>query len=67
MDEYSNQLPAGDRVEVWNVFSDRWTGNFEVAESTDHGYRLRRLSDREVLPVEFSPDRVRATPSDPAP
>jgi len=60
MKEIRNNLPEGNRVEVWNVFSDQWTGNFEVAESTNEGYRLRRLSDREVLPVEFSPERVRS-------
>jgi hypothetical protein len=60
MNDFHNALPEGDRVEVWNVFSDQWTGNFEVAEATDGGYRLRRLSDREVLPVEFSPERVRS-------
>ena len=59
INQHVSPLPEGDRVEVWNVFSDEWTGNFEVAESTDGGYRLRRLSDREVLPVEFSFDRVR--------
>ena len=38
-----------------------WTSGFEVAEATDDGYRIRRRSDRYVLPVEFSALDVRDT------
>jgi len=46
-------------VEVRSRSDGRWTAGFQVAERTAQGYRLRRLSDDTVLPVEFSPDEVR--------
>lgn len=32
---------------------------FEVAELTEEGYRIRRLSDGSILPEAFSRDDVR--------
>ena len=47
------------QVEVRSRYDGQWTGGFQVAERTEEGYRLLRLSDDTVLPVEFSPDEVR--------
>jgi hypothetical protein len=53
-------LSVGTGVEVLNSFCAAWSGGFEVAEATPHGYLVRRVSDRYVLPVEFEPAEVRA-------
>jgi hypothetical protein len=53
---------SGTRVEVRAKFDRQWVGGFEVAEPVeepDRGYRIRRRSDRSVLPVVFSPEDVR--------
>jgi hypothetical protein len=53
---------AGTRVEVRSRFDRRWVGGFEVAEPVegpDRGYRIRRRSDRSVLPTVFAPEDVR--------
>jgi hypothetical protein len=55
----ANLLKEGTRVEVWNRFHHDWSRQFEVAERTDDGYQLRRLSDGQVLPEVFPPDGVR--------
>ncbi len=52
-------LKPGTRVEVRSRFEDRWSRGFEVAEVLPDGYRLKRLSDLTVLPVEFGFDDVR--------
>ncbi len=52
-------LNIGTDVEVRNHFCASWSRGFEVAETTSHGYRLRRQSDRYVLPAEFTPNEVR--------
>jgi len=52
-------LATGDRVEVRRRFDAQWSRGFEVAELTDAGVRVRRLSDGEILPVVFDPDDVR--------
>ena len=44
---------AGTAVEVRGSYRGEWSRGFEVAEATHDGYRVRRLSDRYVLPVEF--------------
>jgi hypothetical protein len=54
------QLSRGTRVDVRNRFVGAWSHGFEVAETVDNGYRLRRLSDDSVLPDVFPPDDVRA-------
>ena len=52
-------LKPGTRVEVRSRYDDDWARGFEVAEVLPETYRLRRLSDLSVLPVEFSFDDVR--------
>jgi hypothetical protein len=53
------RFPAGTRVEVRSRFEGAWTDGFEVAEVTDEGYRIRRLSDGAVLPSLFTDIDVR--------
>ena len=48
------QLPVGTRVLVRDRFCAAWTSGFEIAAATRDAYRVRRLSDRYVLPVEFT-------------
>jgi len=52
-------LGIGTDVEVRNRFCASWSRGFEVAETTNEGYRLRRQSDRYVLPTEFTANEVR--------
>ena len=52
-------LAPGTSVEVRGHFCGEWSGGFEVAETTHDGYWVRRLSDRYLLPVEFSGSDVR--------
>jgi len=56
----TNDLEPGEKVEVRRRFDARWARGFEIAEVTANGYRVRRLSDREVLPVDFAGEDVRA-------
>jgi hypothetical protein len=53
------ELSAGMRVEVRRRFDQHWARGFEVAEQGTQGFRLRRLSDGEVLPVEFRGEDLR--------
>ncbi len=53
-------MPPGTRVEVRSSFDGTWVAGFEVADGdADEGYRVRRLSDGEVLPVRLPADAVR--------
>lgn len=52
-------LPQGSHVEVRNRFDRRWNRGFEVAEVLDGGYRIRRVSDDQLLPTVFTSDEVR--------
>ena len=52
-------LPAGTKVDVRNRYQGTWVRGFEVAEATEEGYRLRRLSDGSILSEVFSRDDVR--------
>ena len=52
-------LAVGTLVEVRGHFSGECSGGFEIAEATHDGYRVRRLSDRYLLPVEFLDHDVR--------
>jgi hypothetical protein len=52
-------LQAGTRVEVRSRFDQHWARGFEVAEVVADGYRVRRLSDGVVLPLDFSDDDIR--------
>lgn len=49
----------GMSVEVRRRFDQRWTRGFEVAEVVGGRYRLKRLSDGEILPVEFDAEEIR--------
>ena len=51
--------PPGTRVEVKRRFDQHWARGFEVDGHCDKGYRLRRMSDGELLPVEFGDADVR--------
>jgi hypothetical protein len=53
--------PAGTPVEVRNRYDRRWTSGFEVAETSteEDSYRVRRVSDRAVLPVTFGAGDIR--------
>ena len=52
-------FPVGTRVEVRRRFDQHWAKGFEVAAHDDDGYRLKRLSDGEVLPVPFEESALR--------
>ena len=54
-----SSLAIGSPVEVRNRFCSAWSGGFEVAEATGDRYRVRRRSDRYVLPAEFGPSELR--------
>ncbi len=49
----------GTKVEVRRRFDDKWARGFEVLANADDGYRLRRLSDGEEIPVAFAAQDVR--------
>jgi hypothetical protein len=55
----ADTLQVGDKVEVRRRFDSQWARGFEIVEVTDGGYRVKRLSDGEVLPVLFEHDDVR--------
>jgi hypothetical protein len=52
-------LPTGTPVEVRNRFDSRWVRGFLVDEVVDDGYRVRRVSDEQVLPTVFHRDEIR--------
>ena len=54
-----DRLEVGTRVEVRRRFDQSWSRGFEVAEVLEKSYRVKRISDSSVLPVEFSEDDVR--------
>ncbi|HTD49997.1 MAG TPA: hypothetical protein VK771_05320 [Acidimicrobiia bacterium] len=51
-------------VEVWSFFDADWVGGFEICDAIEHDgvmqYRLRRCSDRSVLPKLFDASEIRA-------
>jgi hypothetical protein len=51
--------PAGTHVEVRRRFDQHWAKGFVVEDHCEQGYRLRRLSDGALLPVEFGQADVR--------
>jgi hypothetical protein len=59
--EPSGRVPLlpGTKVDVRNRFQGTWVRGFEVAELTEEGYRIRRLSDGSVLGELFRRDDVR--------
>ena len=52
-------LSTGDKIEVRRKFDAQWAKGFEVAEATERGFLVRRLSDGEILPVEFAEQDIR--------
>jgi hypothetical protein len=52
-------LAPGTQVDVRNRYQGTWVRGFEVAEFTEQGYRIRRLSDGSILGELFSRDDVR--------
>jgi hypothetical protein len=50
----------GDLVEVATRFTGSWSGGFVVADVDQHCYRLRRLSDGQLLPISFAAHELRA-------
>jgi hypothetical protein len=50
-------------VEVRNRFTGGWSRGFELVETVDGGYRVRRLSDGSILPTLFLPEDVRPRPA----
>jgi hypothetical protein len=57
--DLEERLKAGTKIEVRNRFDASWSRGFEIARKTKSGYKVRRLSDNEVLPTEFAPEDVR--------
>jgi len=53
-------VEPGTKVEVRSRFDRSWARGFEIAEVVGSGYRIRRLSDGSILPLDFSADDVRA-------
>ena len=53
----------GTQVQVRNHFDESWASGFEIAEAKlktgEDVYRLRRVSDRVVLPADFFPTDIR--------
>ena len=53
------RLEPGTKVEVRTGFDRSWATGFAVESTTDEGYRVRRRSDHEVLPVPIAFEDVR--------
>jgi hypothetical protein len=53
-----SRMQPGTQVEVLNRLSGKWVSGFEVAETCDEGYRVRRVSDGTVLPAPLPPDSL---------
>jgi hypothetical protein len=58
------RLPVGTPVQVRNHFDRAWSSGFEVADdgAPEEGYRVRRRSDRTVLPAPFGIGELRPEP-----
>ena len=54
---------VGERVEVATRFTGSWSRGFVIAQVEDHAYRLRRLSDGQLLPIAFAAHELRPDPS----
>ncbi len=52
-------LEPGTQVDVRNQYQGTWVRGFEIAEVTDEGYRIRRLSDGSILGELFARNDVR--------
>jgi hypothetical protein len=60
----TSSIPPGSTVEVWNRSLGRFAGQFEVADTTASGVKVRRLSDSQPLPEAFTVDEVRRLSED---
>lgn len=56
-------IELGATVEVRRRFDHAWATGFEIADSSDDGYQLRRRSDGALLPVTFPAVDVRRSSS----
>lgn len=54
-----SRLEAGTRVEVRTGFDRTWVNGFRIDAVEAAGYRVRRRSDDQVLPVALPFDDVR--------
>jgi hypothetical protein len=57
--EPARSFAVGTAIEVREHFRGRWSNGFEIAAETRDGYWVRRMSDRYVLPLQFSGRDVR--------
>ena len=55
----SENLADGTRVDVRNRYVGGWSHGFEVAERSEGGYLIRRVSDNSILPDVFDDEDVR--------
>lgn len=60
VNETQLMFSTGTRVEVRRRFDNEWAKGFEVQDTSIDGYRLRRLSDGAILPVDFPITDVRS-------
>jgi hypothetical protein len=58
-DRGERTLRKGTRVEVRTGFDGTWVSGYVIESTHPDGYRIRRRSDDEVLPVVFKADAVR--------
>ncbi len=57
--EPRERISTGTSVEVRNRFCHSWGRGFQIVSGTRAGYRVRRMSDGYLLPVEFAWGEVR--------
>ena len=55
----NSAIRTGRTVEVWNRSLGRFAGQFEVADSTPEGVKVRRISEDAPLPERFTQDEIR--------
>jgi len=60
-----SDLLAGAPIEVFNDFLGHWVSGFVVVQPSGDGYRIRRISDRAALPLDFASTAVRSVPDHP--
>ena len=53
-------VAIGARIEIRNIYLQRWSRGFQVAAIIADGYLVRRLADNFILPRAFGPDDIRA-------
>lgn len=53
------RLEPGTKVEVRTGFDRSWASGFAIEAATDTGYRVRRRSDDEILPVAIAAADIR--------